>query len=344
MAHSRCSRASGLGFVLLLLAGLVLGASPVGGQPTRPPVGFLDERVPIPDAERFTEADYIQSGVGLSFGVDKRLSYLTGRYPEAVERFEESLKQFRYKSEIWVYLARSYFYMKEPEKARQTLERAAAVMPDLHQRLWQPLMEGLDWEIRQRANQLQTQVEYYSPSQGDLLALFRLYRFLSDPERAAGVIRAAEEKGLRMKDLATSVSGVSQQSYRDEAARWQSLADSLRSELDAAGVALPPTLAVPDSVDHRLVESTRLLQLRVDFYPTSAKDYRTLFGNYLRLGRPERARQVLVSLAQEVARVGLLAETAATVQEQERCTRQADGLASLRQELEASLPVQGPPQ
>lgn len=342
MANPGCCRTRGW-TVALLLVQLGLGASPLVGQPNRPPVDFLDERVPIPEAERYREADYIQSGVGLSFGVDKRLSYLSGRYPEAVERFEESLKQFRYKSEIWVFLARSYFYMKEPEKARQTLERAEAVMPDLRQQLWQPLTEGLEWQIRQRADQLQTQVEYYTPSPGDLLALFRLCRFLSDSARAAGVIRAAEEKGLRMEDLATMVSGASQRSYRAEAARWQALADTLRSELNSSGVAAPPSLVVPDSVDAQLVEATRLLQLRVDFYLTNAKEYRALFDNYLRLGQSERAREVVTSLTQEIARVGFLAETAANAPEQERFKREVAVLAKLRQELETALQTQGLP-
>ena len=104
---------------------------------------------------KFDEIEYVDSGVGLSYGVDKRLSYLSGNYDAAAERFEAAAAKFQYKSEIWVYLARAYFYRKEPDRAKEALVRAQAAMPDLQTQLWQPLIAGLMWEIRQRANKLQ---------------------------------------------------------------------------------------------------------------------------------------------------------------------------------------------
>ena len=106
-------------------------------------IDFLNERLPLPETERYDEGEYIDTGVGLSFGVDKRLTYYAGQYEEAVVGFEDAIRRFRYKSEIWVYLARSHFYMKSPERARETLELAAEVMPDLSERLWQPMIASL---------------------------------------------------------------------------------------------------------------------------------------------------------------------------------------------------------
>lgn len=119
---------------LVLLAGprLVAAQEAVAG------IDFLNDRLPIPESALFDEGSYIDSGVGLSFGVDKRLTYSAGQFEEAASRFEISVAGFSYKSDIWVYLARSYFYMNSPDRARVTLERAQEVMPDLRERLWHP--------------------------------------------------------------------------------------------------------------------------------------------------------------------------------------------------------------
>jgi tetratricopeptide (TPR) repeat protein len=155
-----------LAFAVWLAFALVASASTiVGGEERR--LDYLNEAMRAPDSSKFREGDYINSGVGLSFGVDRRLSYFAGQYEEAAVRFEESVRAFRYKSEIWVFLSRAYFFMKEPEKAREAIQRAAAVMPDLNEKLWNPLLAGLLWEIRQRALALQIQIDFYSKEQGD---------------------------------------------------------------------------------------------------------------------------------------------------------------------------------
>jgi tetratricopeptide (TPR) repeat protein len=119
-------RPLGIGFFILAVLGGTAAA--LLAQRSLAAVDFLDEKLKIPDSARFTEAEFTQSGVGLSFGVDKRLSYMIGRYDDAARRFEDSAARFPYKSEIWVFLARSYFHMKAPQKALAALDRAAAQM------------------------------------------------------------------------------------------------------------------------------------------------------------------------------------------------------------------------
>jgi hypothetical protein len=69
---------------LLLLAGprLVAAQEAVAG------IDFLNDRLPIPESALFDEGSYIDSGVGLSFGVDKQLTYSAGQFEEAASRFE----------------------------------------------------------------------------------------------------------------------------------------------------------------------------------------------------------------------------------------------------------------
>jgi tetratricopeptide (TPR) repeat protein len=183
---SPCRWPSAIGVVLLL-------SLDTGWSQTRtaPRLDFLNDRLPIADSDLFDESSYIESGVGLSFGVDKRLTYLAGEYQEAARQFEQGVSMFKYKAEIWVYLARAYFYMKAPDRARLALERAQVLMPDLTDRLWQPLVESLLAEIRKRANNQQIQVYFYSPGQEDFLSLFRLYLFLEDYNSATGVLKSA---------------------------------------------------------------------------------------------------------------------------------------------------------
>ena len=334
------------GSVVALVLCLATVSTSASAQERRGSIDFLNERLRIPDSERFDEGDYIDSGVGLKFGVDKRLSYLSGNYEEAAERFEEALKGFRYKSEIWVYLARSYFYMKSPEKAKQTVEKAASIMPDLKERFWNPLLESMLGEIRKRVNNLQTQVDFYSKSQEDFFNLFRLFKFLEDYQGASGVIHAAEAKAARMNELATMVSGNSQRTYRQEARKWQDLAQELRGELQALGVeVLPgttqveaPPLSETTGKDPELLEATRILYLKVYYYQSRSEDFRELFNNYLRLGMPERTREVVEALGQEIQRAKLQADIAPDVQKESEYLQKAAALEELQRELKAALP------
>jgi len=119
-----------------MLVALLLLVTAVGAQERVPGLEFLNERQRSPESELFDEGGYIESGVGLSFGVDKRLTYRPGEYEEASQRFELALRKFRYKTEIWIYLSRSYFYMKSPDAALDALMLAQGLMPDMSARLW----------------------------------------------------------------------------------------------------------------------------------------------------------------------------------------------------------------
>ena len=145
----------------------------IWAQPRGPRIDFLNERLRIPESARFVEPDYIDSGVGLRFGIDKRLSYFPGQYEAAAQAFATSVQTYRYKADIWVYLARSYFYMRDPQRAKDILLQAVQTMPDLQERFWDPLLNSMLGEIRKRAVHLQTQVDFYTKSQGDFLTLFR---------------------------------------------------------------------------------------------------------------------------------------------------------------------------
>ena len=65
-----------VGLHVLLIGWLAVGAT---AQPRGPRIDFLNERQRVPESERFVESDYIESGVGLRFGIDKRLSYFPGQ-------------------------------------------------------------------------------------------------------------------------------------------------------------------------------------------------------------------------------------------------------------------------
>ena len=336
------SSSSAAGWRLLLL--LVLMAFSGVAQEPQARIDFLNEKLPVPDSERFREPEYIDSGVGLTFGVDKRLAYHAGKHEEAAQRFEEAIKRFKYKSEIWVYLARSYFYQQEPEKARGALERAAAAMPDLESSLWQPLLEGLLWEIRKRANQLQVQVDFYSQDQEDFFSLFRLYKFLEAYPEAARVIGEAQAKERKMNELATMASGAGHRAYRKRAKEWGELAGKLRAELSTLGVEEPSTggtvgafPTAEDSLDFELIEATRLLQLRVDFYQPELRDYQDLFRNYLRLNQPERAAAAIEALGREIKRVKIKVEGAVDIQEELEFKDKVIALETLQKALRDTL-------
>lgn len=325
-----------------LLLTLALSAAAAGGQEgqhgARP--DFLDERLAIPESERFNASEYTDSGVGLAFGVDRRLSYLAGNYNQAVLRFEEAIKRYRYKSEIWVYLARAYFHARSPSQARDALQRAAEAMPDLKDGLWDPLVQSLLDQIRLRARALQTQVDYYACEPGDYLNLFRLYTFVEDYQSAAGVVRGAERRATELRQLAEGASEPGRVTDLQGCSRWQELARQLRDELQAAGhpdtsaVAAPPQAATDD-----VREQARWLQLRIDFYSAGPQDYRRLVAAYRQLGEPQRADAALSALAYEVRRLGLLADTAADAADAAEKAQARDQLQAVLDELRTAAPA-----
>ena len=237
--------------------------------------------------------------------------------------------------------------MKEPEKAQQVLEQAAEVMPDLGERFWEPLDEGLNREIRQRANQLQVQVDFYSKGQEDYLSLFRFYRFLEDYPAASGVIHAAEDRARHMKERASMSSGNSQRTFRNEVQKWQDLGKGLRAEMLALGVEVVgdpkrDEEAVEEEAEDEnaeLVEATRLLQLRVNFYQflVGSQDYQTLFDNYLILNQPDEAAGVIEAMDQAIKRVDLEILEAGDIQEELDLRDKAAELEKLRKVLQERL-------
>ena len=335
----------------LVTAHLVMGISLVAAvgsasaQERLHGISFTDERLFIPDSESFNNGSYISSGVVLKFGVDKGLMYQSGDYAGAVIAFEEATRTYRYKAEIWVYLARAYFYSESPELAKQTLERAKGMMPDLADRLWNPLIGSLLSEIRQRANQEQIQVDFYSPDQQKILSLFRLYIFLEDTKAAKGVIDAAHQRATGMRERSTMVAGSSQATYIDQAEQWDMLAASLSSEMSLLGEQPPPAPPasvapepVPiDAAAEQAAERERLLQLRIDYYHASSSEYEELFDAYLLRGDTRRARIVAERARQEAARLGLVASVAATIQDEEEIKQKASTMDSLNKAFDAQL-------
>ncbi|MDP7363889.1 MAG: hypothetical protein QF768_14955 [Candidatus Latescibacteria bacterium] len=330
-----------------LVMGISLGAAvgSVSAQERRHGISFTDERLFIPDSESFNDGSYLSSGVGLKFGVDKRLTYLSGDYAGAVIAFEEATRTYRYMAEIWVYLARAYFYSESPELAKQTLERAKGMMPDLADRLWNPLIGSLLSEIRQRANQEQIQVDFYSPDQQKILSLFRLYIFLEDTKAAKGVIDTAHQRATEMRERTTMVAGSSQATYIDQAEQWDMLAASLSSEMSLLGEQPPPAPPasvapepVPiDAAAEQAAERERLLQLRIDYYHASSSEYEELFDAYLLRGDTRRARILAERARQEAARLGLVASVAATIQDEEEIKQKASTMDSLNKAFDAQL-------
>ncbi len=312
-------------------------------------IDFFNERLKIPDSELFIEAEYIDSEIGLRFGIDKRLSYFPGQYEEAAEAFEAAIQAYRFKAEIWVYLIRSYYHLRNPERARDTLEEAAETMPDLRRDFWDPLLESMLAEIRKRADDLQTQVVFYTKTPGDFLALFRLYKFLQDYQAGAGVISLAADQSEKMHSLAKTAIGENLKAYRSEAAKWDSLVFKLKNELAVLGVEVSPS-PTPDLVpltpsdttrDPQLVANTRLLQMKIDYYPSELGDYRQLFDNYIKLKMAERAQGVVVALNREINRVGFLAETATDVVQEDQFLADIDSLAALREQLKMKIATGG---
>lgn len=330
---------------------LAVAAAAAGAEDLVAGIDYLNDRMPIPDSVEFDEGAYIESGVGLSFGVDKRLTYLAGEYEEAAQRFEESVRRFRYKAEIWVFLSRAYFGMKSPHRAREALLRAEALMPDLSPRLWRPLVASLEEEIRQRAARQQAQIDFYSTGQEEVLSLFRLYLFLKDHDSARATIAAARQRSQMMRERAQMASGNGRRSYVSQSGKWSQLADGLSGELAALGVEVgpPPTpeppvpAAVPDDADEQ--EHIRVLQLRIDFYEAAEADYIDLFALYMARGDSAKARGVVASLSRHIADLGVRASVAPTVTDQVAVEARRDTLRQARDEIQAQLsgPAAGAP-
>lgn len=329
---------------LVVLSLVGLGNSmllPATGEERR--LDFLNESMRAPESIRFRESDYINSGVGLRFGVDRRLSYYAGQYEEAAKQFEKSVQAFRYKSEIWVFLARAYYLMNDPEKARKTLQRAAMIMPDLNENLWSPLLQGLLWEIRQRALALQTQIDFYSKEQGDFVKLLRLYCFLEDYPAASTVINTADARANKMNELAGMASAVSRPQFVAQSKIWQQLADEMRTELKVLGHDAPSSIPLGNrspemtSVDSELEEKTRQLQLRIDFYQATQDEYIRLFDNYLALNKPLRAKTVIEALDREIIRVRFRAESVPDFLEQAELEEQIVVLQELQRSMRMQL-------
>ena len=335
----------------IALQGLLVGclACAVAAQARGPHIDFLNERLKIPESQLFVESDYIESGVGLGFGIDKRLSYFPGQYQEAVQAFAESIQKYRYKADIWVFLARSYFYMREPQRAKDILLQAAATMPDLSERLWDPLLKSMLGEIRKRADNLQNQVDFYTKSQDDYHNLFRLYKFLQDHVSSIGVIHAAGAKAVWMRLGADMASAEKQRAYRAEASKWDSLALVMTGELEMMGVSVPPrpvheleVLALTEAGhDRQLIDDTQVLQMRVDYYESDPADFRQLFDNYLVLDMADRAHRVIAALDREILRVRFLADAATDFVQASQYLEEVSGLESIREKLKAKMDASG---
>ncbi len=337
------------GLVIALLVAGPLLVDKTDAQSRKQSIDFLNERLKIPDSSRFTEGEYIESGVGVPFGVDKRLSYFSGNYAESITRFSEALRRYPYKAEIWVFLARSFFYEKVPEEAKRTIERAAEVMPDLAESFWDPLLESMLGEIHNRALEQQAQIDFYTRSQEEFLELFRLFRFLVDENGMVGIVLRADAKAAKMSFLATMVSADSRTRYRAESDKWVALAEQMRGEMRNLGFSPPEAVEVPvyreeevplDDAD--LLEQTHQLQLKVDFYQPLLADFSALFENYLALDLPDGARFVLEGLQREAGRVRLQADTANDFAMASQYGEEADALDALREELLQRLPDSGP--
>ena len=332
---SRRSEAGGAPAFLIVLL-LVAASLPAATQERR--LAYLNEKLPVPDSERFNEARYTDTGVGLGFGVDLQLTYLSGQYGEAVRRFEKAVGQYPHKSDIWVYLSRAYFYLNQPDQARQALKRAAEAMPDLDGRLWAPLVRGLEWEIRQRAAQLKVQIDFYARGTNDFLRLYRLYLFLQDYDEARKVVRAADARAEAIEARATAMVGAKKEALRDQAAQWRDLGEQLRAELGALGQTAPDPVPAPDTGRRRLQEEAERLQRAVDFYPASIEQYERLFGLYLQLADRAAADSVRAAVGRRRRVVQSEITSAATLQEeaqlQDKLTRFNIALQGMRLKLE----------
>ena len=307
---------------------------------------FMNDKVWIPDSEKFDEETYTATGVGIAFGVDRRLSYYGGKYDAAVAQITKAVERYPYKAEIWVYLSRAYFLIKKPGRAQDVLKQAATLMPDLKTSFWDPLLAGLNKEIRKRANNLQLQLDYYSPGPEVYHNLFRLYRNLEDYSAASNVIHSAEAKGRELRERAVVSAGNNQRSYMDRSHSWKALGKELRGEMRDLGIAVvgdtqeqgidfDPKIDAQD----RLQKTTQLLQLRIDYYPfrDEPADYQQLFDNYQELEEPGKAAAVIQAIERAVLRLELKMVEAADYQTELDIATDIADFKELTTSLEAAL-------
>lgn len=355
---------------MLLLGLAVAGAQSPGTPPALP---FLDDRLPVPAAAAFSDSAYIRSGVGLSFGVDMRLSYATGNYAEAARQFEAAITRYPYRAEVWVFLARSYYRAHVPLKAKEVLRRAAGVMPDLSQSLWAPLTQGLLNLIREQVRTSEVQVDCYSLGPDAYLSLFRLCLFADDYTEAAQAIARTEARAARARGLAVSLAAGERERTLVDADRWHALAGRMRAEMTTFGPAataavdsvpgaaapaggslpplgstgelasgaggdavMPPPVA-PDVTRDRQSERARMLQNRIDFYPARPGEFMELFTTYLALGQQDRAAAVVPALEREIIRVQFEQSTMGTLREAAPFAADVDSLQWIRRQLRAAL-------
>lgn len=346
MNERNCGRGRHWTFQLLMVL-LTIGLTASVSWQSQRTFDYLNEKLRIPDSELFHENDYVETGVGLTFGVDRRLSYFTGKYDEAAQQFEKATQVYPLKSEIWVYLSRAYFYKKEPDIALAVLRQAAQVMPDLEEGLWLPLERGLNREIRKRANDLQLQIDFYSRSPEDYFTLFRLYQFLEDKAAATMLITAVETKASNMIERAGMASGNDRKSYLEQAGKWRKLGANLRTELGSPGLALSAARGPAEKKEElgeelsELAEATRLLQLRVDFYQymVGADEYQKLFDSYLKLKKPEGATEAIKALERGIKRLQLEAVEARDYQRELELREQVKTLEKLGQTMRQKLAI-----
>ena len=328
---------------------VVVAATPVASAAQQfRQLDYLNDKLRIPDSEKFEESTYVETGVGLTFGVDRRLSYYAGNYAEAAKQFANAVKRYPYKSEIWVFLSRSYFFEKEPGRTQDVLKQAAEVMPDLNRRLWDPLLAGLNREIRKRANDIQLQVGYYSRGPEDYHNLFRLYRYLEDYPSASNVIHSAETTARVLRERAVMSSGKGQRLHMGKRSHlWSDRGKDLRGEMEVLGVAV-----VGDEKRQELAERTeeedlhlelreakRLLQLRIDYYQFLVKttDYRQLFDNYVELGEAEKAAGVIEAVELGIRRLDLKTVEAVDYQEELDIENDIEEFKALKAALKTAL-------
>ncbi len=300
-------------------------------------VDFFDERLPIPDSQHYRHADYTHSGVGLRFGVDKRLSYDTRDFAEAVQRFEEAVASYPYKAEIWVYLARAYYHKGAPSRAREALEGATAVMPDLQHRVWDPLLQSMLGEMRRRAAQARTEIAFYPRSRADFLSLFHIHTFLEDHDGALEIIHAAMARSRELHAMAEIVAESHARRYQDEAQAWLDLAENLREDwcaVDGDAAACSDTILQPAQEASGLPLAVRRMQRMVGFYAPTADDYRQLIEALRDLEQPEMAAAVLGSLRREILRLELLEEVTTSPQRGASLNQQRLALEELHDQLE----------
>ena len=248
-----------------------------------------------------------------------------------------------------MYLARSYFHEKKPEFARDTIERAEAIMPDLAERFWDPLLESMLGEIRSRALDQQAQIDFYTRSQDEYLELFRLFRFLLDQQGMSGIIVRAERRAAKMAVMAKMVASNTRATYLTEADKWVNLAGQMRGEIREVG-SVPPEAQSPPfvyarenvvSTDIDMLEKTHQLQLKVDFYQPDLNDFKTLFSNYMTLKMPVGARFVIEGVEREATRLKLKADISNDFSEVSKLQEEVATLDKLKLELSQRLEDKG---